>query len=357
MPAGAAGERQGLKGMSMEYRHLGRSGLVVSTLGLGTSTAAGNIAYDRGQADAGTDTQAFRGHVRRALDLGVTAFDTAGAYAGGRAEELLGQALAGVPREDLVISTKAFYPTGPGRNSRGLSRKHVTEALHGSLRRLGLDYVDIYLAHRYDYATPLAETMQAFADLVRAGKALYIGVSEWTPTQILQAARLAQELGITLVCDQVVYSMLWQVARAQIEPLCADLGIGLVACCPIASGLLTGKYLPGQPAPQGSRAAGVGNKSLAVALRDTEQLSRIQQLRPLAAEAGLTMSQLAVAWALRGPSVASTFVGVSRTEQLDELAAAVDRPLDDDLVQRIDEILGDSVERDPLRTLSPSQRP
>lgn len=337
----------------MEYRHLGRSGLVVSALGLGTSTAAGNAAYDSGRADPAAAPGDFAAHLRRALDLGINAFDTSGAYAHGRAEEVLGQALVGVPREDVVLSTKVFYPTGTGHNSRGLSRKHVVEALNGSLRRLGVDYVDIYLAHRYDHGTPLAETMQAFADLVRAGKALYVGVSEWTAPQILQATAMARDLGVPLICNQVVYSMLWRVPEAQVEPVCEELGIGLAACCPLASGLLSGQYLPGQHPPPGSRAAGVGNRSLAAALLDSEQLARIQRLRPLADQAGLTLPQLAVAWALRRPAVATAFVGVSRPGQLDELAAAAALPLDQDLLKQIDEVLGDSVERDPTRTLSP----
>src|SRR4029453_18040031 len=184
--------------------------------------------------------------VRAALDTGITTFDTADVYAGTRAEEVLGRALKGERREGLEIFTKVYWPTGPGKNDRGLSRKHIMEGINGSLRRLQTDYVDLYQAHRYDYSTPLEETMLAFADIVRAGKALYIGVSEWRAEEIRAGAKLAEELHVHLVSNQPQYSMLWRVIEAEVIPTSAELGISQIVFSPIAQGVLTGKYRPGQ---------------------------------------------------------------------------------------------------------------
>src|SRR5689334_1925657 len=228
----------------MEFRHLGRSGMLVSAISYGNWITHGSQV----EADAAPAC------VRAALDLGITTFDTADVYAGTKAEAVLGRALAGERREGLEIFTKVFWPTGPGRNDRGLSRKHIMESINGSLRRLGTDYVDLYQAHRYDVSTPLEETMEAFADVVRSGKALYIGVSEWNADQIRAGHTLARELRIPLISNQPQYSMLWRVIEAEVVPACVDLGISQIVFSPIAQGVLSGKYLPGQPPPAGSRA-------------------------------------------------------------------------------------------------------
>src|SRR5438552_2925487 len=227
----------------MEFRNLGRSGLVISEIAYGNWITHGS-QVEEDQATA---------CVRAALDLGITTFDTADVYAGTRAEAVLGRALAGQRREGLEILTKGYWPTGPGRNDRGLSRKHILESINGSLRRLQTDYVDVYQAHRFDHFTPLEETMQAFADVVRAGKALYIGVSEWRASEIRRAYALAQELRVPLVSNQPQYSILWRVIEAEVVPTCEELGLGQVVWSPMAQGVLTGKYLPGQPRPAGSR--------------------------------------------------------------------------------------------------------
>jgi aryl-alcohol dehydrogenase-like predicted oxidoreductase len=295
--------------------------------------------------------------VKAALEEGITTFDTADVYAGTRAEEVLGEALAGQRREGLEIFTKVFWPTGPGKNDRGLSRKHILEAIHGSLRRLRTDHVDLYQAHRYDVETPLEETMTAFADLVRQGKALYIGVSEWTAEQIERAAALARELKVPLVSNQPQYSMLWRVIEAQVVPASVKAGMGQIVWSPIAQGVLTGKYLPGQPPPPGSRATDPSGSQFIARLLDDEVLSRVQRLKPIAQEAGLSMAQLAVAWVLQNPSVSSAIVGATRPEQVHDNARAAGVKLQAAILRRIDEVLGDVVVRDPAKTTSPPSRP
>ncbi|GIH18740.1 aldo/keto reductase [Rugosimonospora africana] len=296
--------------------------------------------------------------VHAALDLGITTFDTADVYAGTRAESVLGRALNGQRREGLEIFTKVYWPTGSGANDRGLSRKHVQESINGSLSRLQTDYVDLYQAHRYDYSTPLEETMQAFADIVHAGKALYIGVSEWRASEIRAAADLARELKIQLVSNQPQYSMLWRVIEAEVVPTSEELGVGQIVWSPIAQGVLTGKYLPGQSAPEGSRATDEksGANFIRRFLRD-DVLARVQQLKPIAEKAGLSMAQLAVAWVLQNPNVSSAIVGATRPEQLQDNVKAAGVKLDAELLKAIDEILDPIVERDPAKTESPAARP
>jgi aryl-alcohol dehydrogenase-like predicted oxidoreductase len=296
--------------------------------------------------------------VRAALDLGITTFDTADVYAGTRAEAVLGRALAGQAREGLEIFTKVFWPTGPTPNNRGLSRKHIMESINGSLRRLQTDYVDLYQAHRYDFATPLEETMSAFADVVHSGKAHYIGVSEWTADQIRAAHALAQELNIPFVSNQPQYSMLWRVIEAEVVPTSAELGVGQIVWSPIAQGVLTGKYLPGQAPPPGSRATDDKSGANFISrLMTDEVLTPVQNLRPLADQAGLTMAQLAVAWVLQNPNVASAIVGATKPEQLEDNVKAAGVKLDADLMKAIDEVLDPIVERDPAKTVSPPTRP
>jgi aryl-alcohol dehydrogenase-like predicted oxidoreductase len=296
--------------------------------------------------------------VRAALDLGITTFDTADVYAGTRAESVLGRALAGQRREGLEIFTKVFWPTGPGPNDRGLSRKHIHESINGSLRRLQVDYVDLYQAHRFDVSTPLEETMEAFADVVRAGKALYIGVSEWRASEIRAAHELARELRIPLVSNQPQYNMLWRVIEAEVVPTCEELGLGQVVFSPIAQGVLTGKYVPGQEPPAGSRATDEksGANFISRWMRD-DVLDRVQRLKPIADQAGLTLAQLAVAWTLQNPNVSSAIVGATRPEQLADNVKAAGVRLDTAVLKAIDEVLDGVIERDPSRTESPTRRP
>jgi aryl-alcohol dehydrogenase-like predicted oxidoreductase len=332
----------------MEFRHLGRSGLLVSEISYGNWITHGSQIEE----------ETALACVRAALDNGITTFDTADVYAGTRAETVLGKALRGERREGLEIFTKVYWPTGPGRNDCGLSRKHIMESINGSLRRLQTDYVDLYQAHRFDYATPLEETMEAFADIVHSGKALYIGVSEWTAEQIREAHKLARDLKIQLVSNQPQYSMLWRVIEAEVVPTCTELGIGQIVWSPLAQGVLTGKYLPGQPPPPGSRATDEksGANFIAPFLTD-EVLSAVQRLKPLAEQAGLTMAQMAIAWVLQNPNVSSAIIGASRPEQVHDNAKAAGVTLDSDLLKAIDEILDPVVERDPAKTKSPEQRP
>ncbi|GAA1413277.1 aldo/keto reductase family protein [Catellatospora coxensis] len=296
--------------------------------------------------------------VRAALDSGITTFDTADVYAGTRAESVLGRALKGERREGLEIFTKVFWPTGAGRNDRGLSRKHIMESINGSLTRLQTDYVDLYQAHRYDYATPLEETMTAFADIVHSGKAHYIGVSEWKASEIRAAHALATELKISLVSSQPQYSMLWRVIEAEVVPTCEELGLGQIVWSPMAQGVLSGKYLPGQPPPAGSRATDEKSGAGFIARwLDEDVLTRVQLLRPLAEQAGLTMAQLAIAWVLQNPNVSSAIVGATRPEQVYDNVKASGVKLDADLMKAIDEIVEPITERDPAKTVSPAERP
>jgi voltage-dependent potassium channel beta subunit len=332
----------------MEYRHLGRSGLLISEIAYGNWITHGSQVEEE-QATA---------CVHAALDLGITTFDTADVYAGTRAEAVLGRALAGQRREGLEIATKVYWPTGPGHNDRGLSRKHIMASIDGSLRRLQTDYVDLYQAHRYDYATPLEETMEAFADIVHAGKAHYIGVSEWKASEIRAAYEIARDLKIQLVSNQPQYSMLWRVIEAEVIPTCEELGIGQIVWSPMAQGVLTGKYQPGQPPPAGSRAT--DEKSGAMFIQrfmDDDVLRAAQKLRPVAEQAGLTMAQLAIAWVLQNRNVSAAIVGATRPEQLADNVKAAGVKLDTDVLKAIDEVLDPIVERDPAKTESPAERP
>ena len=294
------------------------------------------------------------------MDAGITTFDTADVYANTMAETVLGEALKGERRESLEIFTKVFGPTGPkGHNDVGLSRKHIMESVDGSLSRLQTDYIDLYQAHRYDYFTPLEETMQAFADLVRMGKVLYVGVSEWTADQLRDGAALAKELGFQLISNQPEYSMLWRVIESEIVPTSREFGISQVVWSPIAQGVLTGKYRPGEQPPEGSRATDdKGGANMIKRWMDDDVLSRVQQLVPLAEEAGLSMAQLAVAWVLQNDNVATAIIGASRPEQVDDNVRAAGVKLDDDLLRKIDDVLEPVVERDPAKTLerSPKER-
>jgi aryl-alcohol dehydrogenase-like predicted oxidoreductase len=333
----------------MEFRHLGRSGLMVSEISYGNWLTHGSQV----------ETDQATACVREALEVGITTFDTADVYAGTKAESVLGEALKGVRRESYELFTKVFWPTGPGRNDRGLSRKHILESCNNSLKRLQTDHIDLYQAHRFDYETPLEETLRAFDDLVRAGKVHYIGVSEWKASEISQALEIADKMGFDrIVSSQPQYSMLWRVIEAEVVPLCEKEGIGQIVWSPIAQGVLSGKYLPGQAPPEGSRATDVnGGANMIKGWMRDEVLEKVQLLKPLAGEAGLSMAQLAVAWVLANPNVSAAIVGASRPEQVRDNAAAAGTKLDADLLKKIDEVLGDVVDRDPGRTASPAARP
>jgi aryl-alcohol dehydrogenase-like predicted oxidoreductase len=326
----------------MDFRYLGNSGLKISEITYGNWLTHGSQVENEVAAQC----------VRAALDAGITSFDTADVYANTAAETVLGDALAGERRESLEIFTKVYWPTGPGGpNDTGLSRKHVMESINGSLTRLKTDYVDLYQAHRYDTETPLEETMVAFADIVRQGKALYIGVSEWTADQIRAGHALAKELRIPFVSSQPQYSMLWRVIEGEVVPTCQELGISQIVWSPIAQGVLTGKYLPGQPPPAGSRATDdKGGASFIKRLMTDEILERVQKLRPVADELGLTLAQLAVAWVLQNDNVAAALVGASRPEQVTENVKAAGVKIPAELMKTIDEVLGDVPVTDPGMT-------
>jgi aryl-alcohol dehydrogenase-like predicted oxidoreductase len=332
----------------VEFRYVGNSGIRISEITYGNWLTHGSQV----------ENEQAKACVRAAIDVGITTFDTADAYANTKAETVLGEALKGERRESLEILTKVFWATGPGgHNDIGLSRKHIMESIDGSLSRLQTDYVDIYQAHRYDYDTPLDETMQAFADLVRMGKVLYVGVSEWTAQQIQDGHDLAEDLGIHLISNQPQYSMLWRVIEADVVPVCVSLGMSQIVFSPIAQGVLTGKYRPGEEPPAGSRATDEqGGADMIKKRMSDEVLRRVQQLAPLAEEAGLSMAQLAVAWVLQNDNVASAIIGASRPEQIYDNVAAAGVKLDDDLLTKIDEVLDPVVERDPAKTLESSPK-
>lgn len=332
----------------MEIRNLGGSGLKISEIAYGNWLTHGSQVEE----DAATAC------VRQALDEGITTFDTADVYANTKAEEVLGTALKGERRAGLEIFTKVYWPTGPGKhNDHGLSRKHIMESIDGSLRRLRTDYVDLYQAHRYDYETPLEETMEAFADVVRQGKALYIGVSEWRADEIRAAHGLARELKISLVSNQPQYSMLWRVIESEVVPTCEELGIGQIVWSPIAQGVLTGKYKPGEQPPAGSRATDdKGGADMISRWLHDDVLERVQELKPIADEAGLSMAQLAVAWVLQNDNVSAAIIGASRPEQVTDNVKAAGVKLDAATMKAIDEVVGPVVERDPAKTQSPPRR-
>jgi len=334
----------------MKFRYLGNSGLKISEITYGNWLTHGSQVEN----DAATAC------VKAAIDNGITTFDTADAYANTAAETVLGAALKGERRQSIEIFTKVYWPTGPaGHNDVGLSRKHVLESIDGSLSRLRTDYVDLYQAHRYDQDTPLEETMQAFADIVRQGKALYIGVSEWTAEQLRAGHQLATELGVQLISNQPQYSALWRVIEGEVIPTSKELGISQIVWSPIAQGVLTGKYQPGAALPEGSRATDdKGGADMIKRFLTEDVLSRVQGLAPIAQEIGLSLAQLAVAWVLQNDNVASAIIGASRPDQVTENVKASGVRIPPELLSRIDEVLGDVVERDPAKTSdsSPKER-
>ncbi len=318
----------------MEYRHLGRTGMRVSTISLGSWLTYGGSVAEQSAIEC----------IHKAYDLGINFFDTANGYMRGKAEEVVGRALKDFPRESYVLATKVYFPMGEGPNDRGLSRKHIMEQCHASLRRLGVDYVDLYQCHRYDPETPLDETLRALDDLVTQGKILYAGVSEWSATQIADAVYTARALNLDKIAsNQPLYNMLERYIEQDVIPLCEREGIGQVVFSPLAQGVLTGKYKPGQQPEQGTRAADPESNMFMQRFMTDETLGAVQQLQGIAREGGYSLSQLALAWTLRQPDVSSAIIGASRPQQVEENAKAADITLSDDVLRRIDETLGDAV--------------
>ena len=335
-------------GFHMEYRRLGSSGMYVSEIAYGNWITHGSQVEE----DAAIKC------VKAALTEGITTFDTADVYAGTRAETVLGKALKGVKRESYELFTKVYWPTGTGKNDRGLSRKHIMESVHASLKRLGTDHIDLYQMHRFDFEAPLEESLRAFEDLVRQGKVHYIGFSEWNAQQINDALGIQKANGWTrFVSSQPQYSMLWRVIEREVVPLSEQEGIGQIVWSPIAQGVLTGKYLPGAKPPAGSRATDKksGAGMISRWMRD-DVLTAVQNLKPIADEVGLSMSQLALAWALQNKNVSAVIMGATKPAQVKENVKASGVKLEHDVMAKIDAVLGLLPETDPSKNESPNPR-
>ena len=332
----------------MEHRRLGKSGLYVSEISYGNWITHGSQVEQ---------TAAIK-CVKAALDEGITTFDTADVYAGTKAEVVLGKALKGVRRESYELFTKVYWPTGPGKNDRGLSRKHIMESCHASLKRLGTDHIDLYQMHRFDFDTPLEESLSAFDDLIRQGKVHYIGFSEWNASQISSALSIQDAHGYTrFVSSQPQYSMLWRVIESQVDPLCGNEGIGHIVWSPIAQGALTGKYKPGKKPPAGTRATDKkGGANMISRWMNNDVLTAVAKLDPIAKEVGLSMAQLAVAWVLQNPHVSSAIIGATKPSQIKENVKASGVKLDAAIMKKIDSVLGSIPEKDPAKTVSPNPR-
>ena len=332
----------------MEYRRLGSTGMYVSEISYGNWITHGSQV----------EQEAAIKCVKTAFDLGITTFDTADVYAGTRAETVLGKALKGIRRESYELFTKVYWPTGTGKNDRGLSRKHIMESCHASLKRLNVDHIDLYQMHRFDFETPLDESLQAFEDLIRQGKVNYIGFSEWTAAQISSALKIQDARGYSrFVSSQPQYSALWRVIEAEVVPLSRKEGIGQIVWSPIAQGVLTGKYKPGAKPPAGSRATDKksGAGMISRWMRD-EVLEAVQKLQPVADSVGLTMSQLAIAWVLQNDNVSSAIMGATKPSQVKENVKASGVKLDASVMKAIDGALGTLPERDPKLNVSPNPR-
>jgi aryl-alcohol dehydrogenase-like predicted oxidoreductase len=296
--------------------------------------------------------------VKEAFECGITSYDTADVYAGTRAETVLGTALKGRRRESYELFTKVYWPTGTGKNDRGLSRKHIMESCNASLKRLKTDYIDLYQAHRFDYETPLEETLSAFDDLIRQGKVHYIGFSEWNAEQISAALKIQDSKGYNrFISSQPQYSMLWRVIESKVIPLSQKEGIGQIVWSPIGQGVLTGKYLPGKKAPAGSRATDKkGGANMISRFMNDDVLTAVQKLIPIAKKVDLTPAQLAIAWVLQNPNVSSAIIGATKPSQIKENVKASGVKLDASVMQEIDKAIGSIAERDPAKTISPKPR-
>ena len=333
----------------MEYRRLGSSGMYVSEISYGNWITHGS-QVEQASAIA---------CVKTALDQGITTFDTADVYAQTKAESVLGRALKGVRRESYELFTKVYWPTGSGKNDAGLSRKHIMESCNASLKRLGTDRIDLYQAHRFDYETPLEETLSAFDDLIRQGKVHYIGTSEWRASEIEAALKIQDAHGYNrFVSNQPQYSMLWRVIEQEVVPLSLREGIGQIVWSPIAQGVLTGKYKAGKRPPVGSRATDKksGAGMISRWMRD-DVLNAVADLKPIADEAGLTLAQLAVAWVLQNKNISSAIIGATKPAQVKENVKASGVKLAPEIMRSIDRVLGMLPETDPSLNESPKTRP
>ena len=332
----------------MEHRRLGSTGMYVSEITYGNWITHGS------QVEAAAAIKC----VKEAFECGITSYDTADVYAGTRAETVLGTALKGRRRESYELFTKVYWPTGTGKNDRGLSRKHIMESCNASLKRLKTDYIDLYQAHRFDYETPLEETLSAFDDLIRQGKVHYIGFSEWNAEQIAASLKIQDAKGYNrFVSSQPQYSMLWRVIESKVIPLSQKEGIGQIVWSPIGQGVLTGKYLPGKKAPAGSRATDKkGGANMISRFMNDEVLTAVQRLIPIAKKLDLTPAQLAIAWVLQNPNVSSAIIGATKPSQIKENVKASGIKLESSVMQEIDKAIGSIAERDPAKTISPKPR-
>jgi len=314
----------------VEYRRLGRAGMRVSTISLGSWLTYGGAVADSTAIAC----------IHRAYDLGVNLFDTANGYRRGDAERVVGRALKDFRRDSYVVATKVFFPLDDGPNDKGLSRKHIMEQCHASLRRLGVEYIDLYQCHRYDTETPLEETLRALDDLVTQGKVLYTGVSEWSAVQIDDAVHMARALNLDrIVSNQPIYNMLTRYIERDVVPLCEREGIGQIVFSPLAQGVLTGKYHPGKAPAEGTRAADPQSNMFMANLLSEKTLAVVQSLKGLADEASMSLARLALAWVLRQANVSSAIIGASRPEQVEENILAADTKLPEDILRRIDDVL------------------
>ena len=333
----------------MDYRRLGSTGMYVSEISYGNWITHGSQV----------ESEAAIKCVREALNQGITTFDTADVYANTKAEVVLAKALKGVRRESYELFTKVYWPTGPGKNDRGLSRKHIMESCHASLKRLNTDHIDLYQLHRFDFETPLEESLGALDDLVRQGKVMYVGFSEWTAEQIARGLKIQDQRGYNrFVSSQPQYSALWRVIEAEVVPLSQREGIGQIVWSPMAQGVLTGKYLPGKKAPAGSRATDKKSGAAMISrwMKD-DVLEAVQLLKPIAESVDLSMSQLALAWVLQNPNVSSAIMGATKPAQIRDNVKASGVKLPAEVMKAIDGAIGKVAERDPKKNVSPNPRP
>jgi|UniRef100_UPI00404AF0A3 aryl-alcohol dehydrogenase-like predicted oxidoreductase len=333
----------------MEYRRLGSTGMYVSEISYGNWITHGSQV----------ETESAIKCVREALNQGITTFDTADVYANTKAEVVLAKALKGVRRESYELFTKVYWPTGPGKNDRGLSRKHIMESCHASLKRLNTDHIDLYQLHRFDFETPLEESLGALDDLVRQGKVMYVGFSEWTAEQIARGLKIQDQRGYNrFVSSQPQYSALWRVIEAEVVPLSEREGIGQIVWSPMAQGVLTGKYLPGKKAPAGSRATDKKSGAAMISrwMKD-DVLEAVQLLKPIAESVDLSMSQMALAWVLQNPNISSAIMGATKPAQIRDNVKASGVKLPAEVMKAIDGAIGKVAERDPKKNVSPNPRP
>ncbi|MEH7128541.1 aldo/keto reductase family protein [Neobacillus drentensis] len=324
----------------MKYRRLGNSGLKISEIGLGSWLTYGKAVEDNTAHNC----------IHKAYELGINFFDTANAYEGGKAEEVLGEALKVYPRSSYVVATKLFFPMGDKPNERGLSRKHILEQCDASLKRLGLDYIDLYQCHRFDPEVPVEETIYALDDLIRQGKILYAGVSEWSAAQIENAVGIGKANHLRpIISNQPIYNMFERYIEKEVLPVCTEKGIGQIVFSPLAQGVLTGKYKPNTEKPTDSRAANDSTNWVINSYLRNDVLECVQQLNGVAEDLGVTLSQLALAWILRHPSISSAIIGASRPQQVEENVKAVDLVLTQDILNEIEKILEKVKDFVPLR--------